>query len=542
MAINKSEQTPKTEAPAEAKQPEKIPKRPGLFREIMAKVVNIGSEKYWTDMDKAIFAEIEAGEKEEQLLKDAAKDAKKEIFSQAEEVKLKLQEDQRLINTMKEGGTIAPKIAEASVDTLARLDAMMGDAQKTAETGIDAGIPTEESLVAANQKSAETAPEMTDLEAKIAQLKTDADNAEDENEKAFYLSEVDRLTMQEKAGELVAGMPAAEQKFAEDEKERIGQGMELLDAVEEGAKKDVIKPAEKINLKPFEIRQTSNKKFAAKLPGATMELADGSHAVVSWFEKEFDSKQEAEAAIAAAQKNIEKLGETDNKPLIPKENPRSTGISADGSLTMKFPDKKIVLENDKLFVFDLDENGQQTGYHIEPIVNNESAIAKFKQAFESTSAEDLKKYNVDKTVIELLKGKPVEAAGEKKMAREKIPSADPDTIGFSGEGDVGMNFGKDPRKKAIILSKDKITIFDFDDTNIIGHTVEAIGDDPAAIEKFKKAFENVSVEEMKNNKVDQSVIDLLKGETAETPEEEEEEEEEDLTTARREAGIPTNAA
>ena len=67
-----------------------------------------------------------------------------------------------------------------------------------------------------------------------------------------------------------------------------------------------IKPKEE-KFKPFEIRQSPDGKFTVNLPGATMELEDGSHVIVSWTKKEFGSKEEAEAAIKESNETIDKF-------------------------------------------------------------------------------------------------------------------------------------------------------------------------------------------------------------------------------------------
>lgn len=72
-----------------------------------------------------------------------------------------------------------------------------------------------------------------------------------------------------------------------------------------------IKPKEE-RFKPFEIRQSPDGKFIANLPAATMELSDGSHGIVSWTQKEFKSREEAEAAIKESKETIYKL-EQENK-------------------------------------------------------------------------------------------------------------------------------------------------------------------------------------------------------------------------------------
>ena len=66
-------------------------------------------------------------------------------------------------------------------------------------------------------------------------------------------------------------------------------------------------------LKPFEIKETPDGKFVANLPGATMELSDGSHGIVSWTQKEFGSREEAEAAIKESNETIDKFEQESKK-------------------------------------------------------------------------------------------------------------------------------------------------------------------------------------------------------------------------------------
>lgn len=61
-------------------------------------------------------------------------------------------------------------------------------------------------------------------------------------------------------------------------------------------------------LSPFEIKQLPGGKFVANLPGLSMDMPEGGKGIVGWTKEEFDTKEEAETAIAESKKQFEGEG------------------------------------------------------------------------------------------------------------------------------------------------------------------------------------------------------------------------------------------